>query len=161
MQLVGADGKVLRLHAPDGRVCLTISLLPSGPMVELSASALTVATAGDLTLDCDRFQVNAQRDVVIVAGGSIAHDASGDVTTRADGEIRTEAIAQQLRARLGNVDVIANDDVSLEGERVRLNSSDTLTSPRRGLPKTVITRRDSREKSSAPGVKKRTDPGTG
>lgn len=143
MQLVGgSDGerKVLRLKAPDGRVCLTISLSAAGPVVELSAAALSVATEGDLTIDCERFQVNARRDMALVAGGSIAQDAGGNVTTRADGDIMTEAVAQQHRARLGNVDLIANDDVSLDGERVRLNCPNVLTSRRVELPKTVVSR---------------------
>lgn len=137
MRVVGPDRKELRLTAPDGRVCLKISLTPDGPLVEISAASLSVATDGDVTIDCERFGVNARRDVVVVAGGTIAHDAGADITTRAEGEIQTEAVAQRHRARLGNVDLIANDDVSLEGERIRLNSPDVRRSPHATLGRAV------------------------
>jgi hypothetical protein len=96
--VVEEDRKVLRLTAPDGRVCLKIALLPEGPLVELSAVALAVATEGDVTVDCERFRVNARQEIV------------------------TEAVAQYHRARLGGIDLVANDDVSLKGERIRLNA---------------------------------------
>jgi hypothetical protein len=96
--VVENDRKVLRLTAPDGRVCLKIALLPEGPSVELSAVALAVATEGDVTVECERFLVNARDEIV------------------------TEAVAQYHRARLGGIDLVANDDVSLKGERIRLNA---------------------------------------
>jgi hypothetical protein len=37
------------------------------------------------------------------------------------GRSRLEARAVSVEARLGNVDVRANDDVALEGERILLN----------------------------------------
>jgi hypothetical protein len=97
---VEPDHKVLRLTAPDGRVCLKIVLLPEGPMVELSAVALAIATQGDVSVDCERFRVNARQEIV------------------------TEAVAQRHCARLGGIDLVANDDVSLKGERIRLNAPD-------------------------------------
>jgi hypothetical protein len=92
------DRKLLRLTAPDGRVCLKITLLPEGPLVELSAVALALSTEGDVSVNCERFLVNARDEIV------------------------TEAVAQHHRARLGGIDLVANDDVSLKGERIRLNA---------------------------------------
>jgi hypothetical protein len=92
------ERKLLRLTAPDGRVCLKITLLPEGPLVELSAVALSLSTEGDVSVDCERFLVNAREEIV------------------------TEAVAQHHRARLGGIDLVANDDVSLTGERIRLNA---------------------------------------
>jgi hypothetical protein len=95
-----SERKLLQLTAPDGRVCLQIALGPQGLSVQLTAAALAVATEGDVSVDCERFLVNARQEIV------------------------TEAVAQHHRARLGGIDLVANDDVSLKGERVRLNSPD-------------------------------------
>lgn len=114
MIAVGEEKKELRLRAPDGRLCLAIVLTPEGPKVELSAAALAIATEGDVTVDCARFAVTARQDVVL--------DAGGDVRTRAEGVLHTEALAQHHHARLGDMKLTANDDVSLHGERVRLNA---------------------------------------
>ena len=125
LTLQGKDKKELRLEAPDGRLCLSIILTPEGPKVELVAAALSIATEGDVALACDTFEVAARQDIVL--------DAGGEIRARADGPLRTEALAQQHRATLGNIELTANDDVSLEGERVRLNSPSTLSA----LPKTI------------------------
>lgn len=134
------DRRVLRLMAPDGGLLLKISLLPDGPAVEILAASLDVATTGDITIDCECFAVNARRDLLLVAGGNLTEDARGDVITRADGELTTEAVAQRHRARLGNVDLIANDDVSLLGERIRLNSPEVRCAPHQVLGRATVTK---------------------
>ncbi len=126
---IGEHRKVLRLQAPDGRICLTISLSASGPAVEISAAALALATTGDVTIDCDRFSVKAQRDVSMVAGGNMAQIAGGTVSTHAGDAIESAAASQAHFAREGDVRIVANDDVALTGERIRLNDPDDLTAP--------------------------------
>jgi uncharacterized protein (DUF2345 family) len=120
---------LIEVVAPGGELCLSIRLDVGGPIVEVRAAALRVASQGDLSLDCDRFEVNARQDIALVSGGGIAQDAHGDVTIRADGEIATEAEGQQHHARRGNVDIRANDDVMLEGERVKLNGPRAFAVP--------------------------------
>ena len=132
------DRDTLHLIAPDGRICLSIRLDPSGPVVSLSAASLQIATEGDLSVACERFQVNARRDIALVSDGHIAHDASGHVTTRADGEIVCEAAGIQHRARVGSVDITANDDITLDGERVILNGPKALPAPPVDLPKRTV-----------------------
>lgn len=123
------QGDLIEIVAPDGGLCLSIRLGPTGPVVEVRAASLQVATRGDLVLDCERFEVNARQEIALVSAGGIAHDAHGDVVIRADGEIATEAAGQQHRARLGNVDIRANDDVMLDGERVMLNGPRAFAVP--------------------------------
>jgi hypothetical protein len=127
LTLNGKDKKELRLEAPDGRLCLSITLTPDGPKVELAAAALAIVAEGDVTVACERFEVEARKDIVL--------DAGGEVRTRADGLLRTEALAQHHRATLGTVTLTANDDVSLEGERVRLNSPSTLSAAPQTIPR--------------------------
>ncbi len=127
MRVPRAD--LIEIVAPGGELCLSIRLDASGPMVEVRAASLRVATEGDLVLDCERFEVNAREDITLISAGGIAQDAHGDVVIRADGEIATEAAGQQHRARRGNVDIRANDDVMLEGERVKLNGPRSFAVP--------------------------------
>ena len=122
----GPGGDELRLRAPDGRVCLKIKLTPAGPEVELQSVALSIATKGDVNVACERFNVVAEQGVSIVSGG--------DVTTNAAGALETEAHAQRHRARRGDIALVANDDVSLDGERIRLNSPMPLPPLRKRLP---------------------------
>jgi hypothetical protein len=114
--------RMLHLKAPTGAVCLTIRLDPGGPSVELRGAALRLATDGDLDVECDRFRVRARSEVAISSGGP--------VTTAAGGDIITEGDALQQRARLGGIELTANDDVALSGERIRLNCPEVVGAPR-------------------------------
>ncbi len=108
----------LSIRAPDGRVCLQVTLTPEGPRVELDSVSLSIAARGDLKMSCDNMELRAEKDLALSAGG--------DVTLRAEGELTTEGLAQTIRATRGDVQVKANDDVDLDGERIRLNSPRVL-----------------------------------
>ncbi|EYF08692.1 hypothetical protein [Chondromyces apiculatus] len=121
----GGGHEVLRLRAPDGRICLKISLSPSGPEVELSSVGLSIVSDGDVRVACDRFEVAAKSGLTLATGGSLH--------ARAEGDLETEAFAQRHRARSGDVALVANDDVTLDGERIRLNTPRPLE-PKGKLP---------------------------
>lgn len=122
----GGGHEVLRLRAPDGRICLKIALSPAGPEVELSSVGLSIVSDGDVRVACDRFQVEARSGLTLATGG--------DLQARAEGDLETEAFAQRHRALRGNVALVANDDVTLDGERIRLNT------PRPLEPKAKLSR---------------------
>lgn len=110
----GGGHDVLRLRAPDGRICLKIALSPSGPEVELSSVGLSIVSDGDVRVACDHFEVEAKSGLTLTTGGALH--------ARAEGDFETEAFAQRHRARRGDIALTANDDVVLDGERIRLNS---------------------------------------
>lgn len=123
------QGDLIELVAPGGELCLSIRLGTAGPIVEVRAASLKVATQGEISLDCERFAVNAREDIALVSSGGIVHDAHRDLILRSDAEIATEAEGQQHRARRGNFDIQANDDVMLDGERVMLNGPRAFAVP--------------------------------
>ena len=57
--------------------------------------------------------------------GDIQDYAKGNIETKAGGTIQTEAFSHRLESRTGDFEIEANDDVLLNGERVRLNSPRT------------------------------------
>jgi len=124
---------LITLTAPDGRVCLSVALRPEGPLVEVHAQSLSVASDGVLRLDCDRLEIRAPGGTSLQTG-SLVQDITGDLRTRAGGVIESEAHAQRLHARRGDVALSANDDVTLDGERVRLNSPREATLVQPGAP---------------------------
>ena len=102
------------IRAPDGRVCLTIRLGPDGPQVVVEAASLELVSQGKVAVTCESFEVNAREDIVL--------DAGRQVRISAKAELLSEAVAQTHTARLGGIELLANDDVSLEGERINLNT---------------------------------------
>lgn len=123
----GGDN-LLRIRAPDGKVCLSIQLTPDGPRLEVDAVSMIVSTRRDLRIDCEGLAINTRADLDINAGGALRQRAAGDIQIHAAGTIESLAEdAQTIRAGLGDVAIEANDDVRLDGERIRLNSPRPVT----------------------------------
>ena len=95
---------------------------PDGPRIEVAGEDLHVRAQGDLHFDCARFEVNASSEVALRSGGSITQEARGDLVLSAAGDLKSTAFAQEIRATRGDVHVLANDDVRLDGETVNLNN---------------------------------------
>lgn len=93
------------IRGPAGEVLLEVVLTPAGPVLRFHAAAVQLDCKGSFNVRCDSFNLQTAGDIVQQAGGTL----------------RAESNEISLEARRGNVDVKANDDVNLNGERVRLN----------------------------------------
>lgn len=87
----------LRVRGRGGRVELTVVLTDAGPKLVFESADVEIRSVGAVTVDCDRFAVNA----------------------RSEASMRAEEV--RVEATLGNVAVLANDVVTLDGEEVRMN----------------------------------------
>ncbi len=106
-------GSIIRIVGRDGQVSLKIEVNEQGPVLRFKGANLAIETNGDLSICAKRLELHAQDQVVIGSGGNAAIQVHGDFSTAA----RTQTIC----AELGNVNVRANDDVTLDGERIRMN----------------------------------------
>lgn len=104
---------VLQITTPDGRVGVSITITPGGICINLAGAGLTLEAAGALAINAERLTLHGREHVAITS--------DGDAAIRAAGDLRSEARVQTITAALGNVNIQANDDVDLNGERVRLN----------------------------------------
>ncbi len=116
------DQQVLTIANADGTVELEIELRDSGPVVRLCAASLAIETAGALSIDCQRFDVRTSEGINLAAGGDLVASAAGDVEYRASGQSYLEGKGVRIRARRGEAQIEAHDDVRLDGERILLNS---------------------------------------
>ncbi len=114
VEAVRADHQELRLRAPDGRMCLAITLTPAGPIVQVQAAALAVITEGDLRLDAGRLDVRTRE------GMSLHSD--GDVVLSTSTKLTTTAFEQRILSTHGDIRMQANDDIRIDGEIIHLNN---------------------------------------
>lgn len=105
-------GSLLRLSGGAGATLLSLLITERGPVLQLEG-ALTIAATGDIALEGERVGIRGRAGVAISSGGDLRTSAAGDLVS--------EARTQSLRSTLGDVDIKANDDVRLKGERIRLN----------------------------------------
>jgi hypothetical protein len=106
------DSDVLRLVGRDGQVCLAVHLTAAGPVLRFEGN-LMLEASGNLALSAGRIALHG-RD-------GIALSTDGDAHIHAAGDLHSSARAQIITAQLGNVNIKANDDVKLNGERVKMN----------------------------------------
>ncbi|MCK6588391.1 MAG: hypothetical protein HUU21_36070 [Polyangiaceae bacterium] len=112
----GPESSVLRIVAPDGKLGISIAITREGMKLSLEGANVELSTSGSLAIRADELSLHGER--------GISMTTSGDAAIRAAGDLRSEARIQTIEAKLGNVNVKANDDVCLDGERVRLNCPD-------------------------------------
>lgn len=112
------EGSALDVHAPDGRLCVRLVLAADGPRIEISGASLAVHAEREIALSCQRFTVDAAEGLALRSGA--------DLEVRAEGALRSEGFSQAIVARRGDVDIQANDDVAVDGERIRLNSPEPI-----------------------------------
>jgi hypothetical protein len=106
-------GDRILLLGPEGHLSLTIEVTKEGPILKFDAPGLIIDTAGQLAINADRISIHGREKLNL--------SCDGDASVKVVGDLETSARIQTIRAELGNVDVKANDDVRLEGERVLLN----------------------------------------
>ena len=122
------DDDVLSVIGQDGAVCLRMTLAPDGPVVEMRTRSFRLAATEELRLDCDRMEINANRQISI-RSANLEQSITEDIRVRAGGIIHSEANTQKIEARLGDIELRANDDVALDGEQIRLNSPRPVENP--------------------------------
>ena len=120
----GPEADVLRFRAPNGECVLTIHLTDAGPVVRVAAAALEVSVPKRLSIDCEEFHLRAAGGATIDVGGDLQEHVGGSVHRVARGDSISEAQHVRVDARPGGIELRANDDVRVTGERVLLNSDD-------------------------------------
>jgi hypothetical protein len=98
-------GHVLRLVGPGGGQRLEIAVTPQGPVLRLQGG-LRLELAGDLAVDARRVALHGREGLTLSSGADASVVAAGDLAARAE---------------LGDLSLRANDDVRIDGERVRTN----------------------------------------
>ena len=104
---------VLTIVGAGGGAALSIHVTERGAELEIGGGDLTLRTRGELSIDARKVSLHGREGVALTTGG--------DMAIHAEGDMRSSARAHEITADLGDVDVRANDDVKLDGERIRMN----------------------------------------
>lgn len=107
-------GAVLLLVAPDGSPRVQLSFEGAELVVDCLGGSTRLRTSGVLALEAEQLVLSATQALRLCSGGDIHLQAAGNLQVQADGV--------QMQALRGDVCVTANDDVRLEGERIRMNA---------------------------------------
>jgi hypothetical protein len=109
----GRGEDVLHLEAGDGTTTLLVRVGPGGTQVELGAASLALRVQGELAIDAGRIALHAREGLSLTTGGNFV--------MRSGAALAIEAVEQKLVATRGDISLYANDDVKVDGERIRMN----------------------------------------
>lgn len=113
-------GEALQVVSASGDVRLEVLLTPEGAVLRIAGPRLAIEAEGELALRCGRFAVEAET-IALGASGDVSVSAGRGLGLRAGHDAAISSQAVKIEARRGDVAVVANDDVALNGERVLLN----------------------------------------
>ncbi len=112
------------MRDPSGRHLVTMRLGDDGPVFSFERGSLEIAAAEELSLSCETLRVQASGSASIAVGGDLHEQVGGEVIRRSEGALSTTAKSVAIEASPGGIRVEAQGELSLDGERIRLNSED-------------------------------------
>jgi len=118
----GEDKELLVVRSPQGEIELSVRFTAAGPVLNFNAAAFNLQTPGEVKINCRRLQVNSTEAIELNSGGNMVQKISGEKKTQVRGKSFYEAHTVNIKSRRGNINAKANDDVCLDGERIKLNS---------------------------------------
>jgi hypothetical protein len=99
------EADALVVVEPDGKVAVTVKITRDAVSLSIGGADLEVAVEGGLSIEAQSIALHGREGVAITTAGPLV----------------TSGRSQKLTATRGDVAVEANDDVKLNGERIRLN----------------------------------------
>lgn len=112
-------GERLVICSAEGRVELSVRLTPQGPVLTLSGARIELDT-DELALRCRQLEIDVGEAATLRAR-SLTTRVEADHSLEIGGRSQQRAQSLALEATLGNIELRANDDVEVEGERIWLN----------------------------------------
>lgn len=111
----------VRLFDKNNEIQLSINITSNGLSVSMNAKELSIHAEELLSLSSRRINIAATDQLSICTEGHLVQKVEKDSLTEIGGTNKLLAQVQKITATLGNVEIKANDDVRLDGERVKLN----------------------------------------
>lgn len=118
------DGKGLdrlTIRSATGEVELQICMTEKGPLLRFRAADVELEATRDVKVHCEEFHVKAEKHIVQESGGDLRQRIGGQADVKVRGRMTLAARDTRVQAKRGNVQIEANDDVELLGERIKLN----------------------------------------
>lgn len=111
----------LTIKNPSGEVELEIRMTERGPLLRFRSADLELEATRDVKVRCNDFEVHAEGSITQEAKKDLRQRIHGHADVKVRGRMTLAAREARLQGKRGNVQIEANDDVELLGERIKLN----------------------------------------
>lgn len=118
---INAKKDEIKLIDKSKKVQLVITVKESGLVIDINAAKLNIHAEEELNLTGKKINIKATDQLHIKSAGNLVQQIEKDALSEVGGTNKMLAAVQKITATLGEVVIKANDDVILNGERVKLN----------------------------------------
>ena len=112
---------IVRVRNAKGLVLFTIEVSSKGATLNIEAENISIIAKNKLHLSGEEVNISSQKQLSLKSEGSFNQYVKGDKTIETQGANIETAKTQCIKASLGDIKLKANDDIKLNGERVKLN----------------------------------------
>ena len=119
--IVDKENQQLRLINKQEISQLVICIKEEGLVINLNACQININASDQLNLLANKINIEATERIRLKSSGNIVQEIGKDFLTEVGGTNKMIAEVHRITATLGNVEIKANDDVRLDGERIKLN----------------------------------------
>jgi hypothetical protein len=111
----------LTIRSATGEVELQICMTDKGPLLRFRSADVELEATRDVKVHCEEFHVKADKHIIQESGGDLRQRIGGQADVKVRGRMTLAAKETRVQAKRGNVQIEANDDVEVLGERIKLN----------------------------------------
>jgi len=112
---------IVSVRNAEGLTLFTIEVSDQGASLNIEAENINLVAAKKLNLSAADINITSNKELHITSEGNLFQQVKGNKTIKTHGENFETAKSHHIKAFLGDVKLSANDDVKLNGERVKLN----------------------------------------
>ena len=115
------ESDVIQVRNAKGIALFTIEVSNTGATLNIEAENINLTAKKNLNLSAETLNVSSKKELFIKSEGDLNQYVKGNKTIETQGNNIETAKTQHIKAYLGDVKLKANDDIKLNGERVKLN----------------------------------------
>jgi len=115
----GSD--VVQVRNAEGLTLFTIEITEQGTNLNIGAKNINLIAEDKLYLSGNEITIDSNKKTVLMSRGDYENKIEGNHNTETKGDSINVAKTHLIKASLGDVKLKANDDIKLNGERVKLN----------------------------------------
>jgi hypothetical protein len=115
------DRQEIKVIDKNNATQLIIKIRPEGLSLQINAVDININAVNQLNFYGKEVNIEASDAIRIKTHGDLVHEIGNNSTSTIGGTNNIKAQTQLITAELGNVEIKANDDVRLDGERVLFN----------------------------------------
>lgn len=112
---------LIQVRNAHGVTLFTIEVSEEGTNLNIEAENINIKANKTLNLSAEKIDLKSKKEMFIKSEGNLNQYVKGNKTIETQGENIETAKTQYIKAYLGDVKLKANDDIKLNGERVKLN----------------------------------------